>query len=939
MGKVRVSKALLVFLAFFLIISGVNATITTSVTAPEGEDLGSTHTFEIKFNVTDSQGTQNVFSKISYSTTASAFENDITSSDQNLASPTDANLSCTKTGNNFDCSYTWGYRALSDDAYFIDINSASTDLNFDADSSSPSFNVDQTVPTVSILSPSGSALTADPHANLKFDLNDTTTSIGSVTVKIDAVESTDFSFPTDCTPSTSGEKNYTCTYTESLVNTSGTEYTLFVSAKDGSLNEASDSQTFTYTDELSPAKPATPSCTKSDAKNTVSWAKSSESDLKEYNVERKTTGDFSSVKVVSATGSECSGSDCSWEDTGVSNGTAYTYRIKSVDKSSNSSTASDESNSCTPQSDTDTSPPSKPTDLTITVESDGDFKIEWDASTDDESGISSYLVFEGKDSGFTLDDEIAEVSGTSFTRKSSDLDEGEKYYYVVKAKNGDGLLSDESEEVSADAVEGIKISVEAPKYATTNLFNIKITIVNGEIEDGNVFVRKAGESSYELIESDLSGSDFLVPFSFSAGEDGASTIRFEAVTDDGETFLESERVNVDTVVPESEFLAPLNNSVLKGNVSLKAKAIDDGLGIDFVRFSYGDLTKQFDVTESDDDEFSYDWDTTTVADGDYELTATAFDLAGNTVKTTLNVVVENASPEQKAATREKNKVDLTEEMFNDLGIPLPEDFIELKENANDEFFNENWNKSENLYKDLTKKFNVSEHDSAKFEFDESDLKNMLEKVLLSSDLIDETETLTKGNNVEREFVLFKVEENGQIFYKLAVRITIKNEGLFRNLKIVEIVPKEIIRKTNDLFSPNNFDVIMDDPVVEFTEAFETGEEKTIMYSLTSDLDSFSAGNLLQTAKTAYLSPPLIFSEDASFDDEDFAVQQFFDQALFFWGVIAVIILLILAALVFYFTRNSGGMLKGNPLESFLDKVHELRKGKGSGNDNKWSYRD
>jgi len=96
----------------------------------------------------------------------------------------------------------------------------------------------------------------------------------------------------------------------------------------------------------------------------------------------------------------------------------------------------------------------------------------------------------------------------------------------------------------------------------------------------------------------------------------------------------------DTVAPTVSLLAPVAGSTASGVVTLSASATDN-VAVTHVDFHYGTTL----VGSSAGPTFSANWDTSTVANGAYALSATAFDAAGNqTVSATVSVTVDNTAP-------------------------------------------------------------------------------------------------------------------------------------------------------------------------------------------------------------------------------------------------------------------------------------------------------
>jgi fibronectin type 3 domain-containing protein len=132
----------------------------------------------------------------------------------------------------------------------------------------------------------------------------------------------------------------------------------------------------------------------------------------------------------------------SYQDTGLTGSTTYTYVIKAFDLAGNLSSPS------LPISVTtkDITPPSAPTNVVATAVSCKQINLTWSPSTDD-VGISSYRVFEGTSANALSQVGVTYPSPTTFT--AYPLNPGTKYYFAVEAVDKSGNVSPMSATVSA----------------------------------------------------------------------------------------------------------------------------------------------------------------------------------------------------------------------------------------------------------------------------------------------------------------------------------------------------------------------------------------------------------------------------------------------------------------------------------------------------------
>ncbi len=152
-----------------------------------------------------------------------------------------------------------------------------------------------------------------------------------------------------------------------------------------------------------------------------------------------------------------------WTNTGLTNGTAYYYKIKAVNPQGASGFSNEDSATPSPMED----PPAEPRSLTATA-AEGGVKLDWQAAT----GAASYNVYRGAAAGQEAATPIAvNIKTTTFT--NTGLTYGIPYFFKVKAVNVSGL-SAFSNEVSATPRGGIPLAPTELEAAPGNN-TIKLT--------------------------------------------------------------------------------------------------------------------------------------------------------------------------------------------------------------------------------------------------------------------------------------------------------------------------------------------------------------------------------------------------------------------------------------------------------------------------------
>ncbi|MFO7837000.1 MAG: Ig-like domain-containing protein [Candidatus Thorarchaeota archaeon] len=102
----------------------------------------------------------------------------------------------------------------------------------------------------------------------------------------------------------------------------------------------------------------------------------------------------------------------------------------------------------------------------------------------------------------------------------------------------------------------------------------------------------------------------------------------------------------DTIAPEIEIVSPNEGDIVSDSVQINITANDSGSGIDRVEIYVDDTS----LTNFTSEPFLYNWNTTTVSDGDYNLTVRAYDEAGNYAEIEVSVSVENEATTTSTTT-------------------------------------------------------------------------------------------------------------------------------------------------------------------------------------------------------------------------------------------------------------------------------------------------
>ena len=204
-----------------------------------------------------------------------------------------------------------------------------------------------------------------------------------------------------------------------LTNTTAYSYNVYALDAAGNVSTVSNTATVTTLDTTAPTAPTGVTATAlTSSTASVIWAAATDNvGVTKYLVYR------GAAQVGTST-------TLSYNDSGLSGSTAYTYTVYAQDAAGNTSPASLGSTITTP-APTDVTPPSAPTSLKATAPSSTTTSLSWTAATDN-VGVTGYKVYRG---GVQI--------GTSTTPTYSDsgLTAGTSYSYVVYALDAAGNVS------------------------------------------------------------------------------------------------------------------------------------------------------------------------------------------------------------------------------------------------------------------------------------------------------------------------------------------------------------------------------------------------------------------------------------------------------------------------------------------------------------------
>jgi chitinase len=276
--------------------------------------------------------------------------------------------------------------------------------------------------------------------------------------------------------------------------------------------------------------------------------------------------------------------------------------------------------------------------------------LQWDQNT--ESDLAGYKVYYKTDSSSEPFDGTGAVEGTSpidvNSQRSatvSGLDPNKTYYFTVTAYNTSGVESTYSNIVTIPESLPPEVSIVFPANNATVNGTVSVT---ADASD-NVGVTKVEFYVNGILQETETSAPYVYSWNTSSLADGNYTLMAKAYDAAG-NFGQSENVSLkvvkDSTPPSVSLTSPGNSATVSETVAIKAGA-DDNIGVARVEFyANGGLISASNVAP-----YSCNWDTKSESNGNYILSAKAYDAAGNVgLSSNISVTVNNTVADTTAPT-------------------------------------------------------------------------------------------------------------------------------------------------------------------------------------------------------------------------------------------------------------------------------------------------
>ncbi|KAA0890557.1 hypothetical protein ET418_12725 [Oryzomonas rubra] len=277
--------------------------------------------------------------------------------------------------------------------------------------------------------------------------------------------------------------------------------------------------------------------------------------------------------------------------------------------------------------------------------------LQWDADTD--PSVTGYKVYYQADSatqpfqGTGATQGAAPLDVQSLTTATiTGLDPAHAYYFAVAAYNASGVESSYSNIATVPELTPPTVSLSSPTASTTVSGTVS---VNASASD-NVGVTKVEFYVNGVLKATDTATPYVYSWNTAGLAPGSYTLQakaYDAAGNVGQSGVVSVTVaGSDTTAPTVSVTSPAAGAVVSGTVTIAATA-SDNVGVSRVEFyENGALLYAANTAP-----YSYSWNTTSIANGSYTLSAKAYDASGNIGQSSnVSVTVNNVVADTTAPT-------------------------------------------------------------------------------------------------------------------------------------------------------------------------------------------------------------------------------------------------------------------------------------------------
>ncbi|QWV91837.1 fibronectin type III domain-containing protein [Geomonas oryzisoli] len=248
--------------------------------------------------------------------------------------------------------------------------------------------------------------------------------------------------------------------------------------------------------------------------------------------------------------------------------------------------------------------------------------LQWDPSTD--ATVVGYKVYYETDSTAVPFQGAIPVDVQNITSATiANLDPSHSYSFAITAYNAAGEESSYSNVLTVAEMQAPTTAITYPSNSSTVAGTVSVT---ADATD-NVGVTKVEFYVNGALAATVPTSPYVYSWNTGALAPGSYTLTtkaYDAAGNIGQSQGVTVNVANDLSAPSVSLTSPANNMTVSGSVSIAANATDN-VGVSRVEFYLNNSL----LTATNMAPYTYAWDSRTVPNGVYTVTAKAYDAAGN----------------------------------------------------------------------------------------------------------------------------------------------------------------------------------------------------------------------------------------------------------------------------------------------------------------------
>jgi hypothetical protein len=329
-------------------------------------------------------------------------------------------------------------------------------------------------------------------------------------------------------------------------------------------------------------------------------------------------------------------------------------------------------------------------------------------------------------------------------------------------------------------------------------------------------------------------------------------------------------------------------------------------------------------TKVTDTKYKIDFNTPQYDNGTYLLKANVYDSAENKTTISRTISIENiSSAKQKAekmilvATEKQVTANTTITALTRQGLVVPKDLMDKKSQADTDLSQSKAlittdadtallkaTSASALYEEFNTTTKTQVTQTKNYVYDSNGLLAQLKALGFKEEQATQISTVLTNSTMNRKLELVRVGNGNTMQVKITITFT--NDTNNTELKIVEIIPKELAASAQKIVSDTNFSVIQNDPIIQFNVNAPKGSQTVITYGI-GEITTIEANKIIDNnIISKFSSPPLILGKDDKPEEVLGGLSFNTPTIILIAGIIIVI--LIIAAIIFFvrFTKPEHG---------------------------------